>query len=320
MPCPYPSASATPAGVAQPYAGSAAQPSLPPPPRGGRPDGRPMFECTNRPGRALGEPLQQLQQPGEGVGPAGAPPRRGNGSLWGDPDESIMGPPGAGSRLERSGSGAGTGQVVSCWTDLATILETRSVQSAQSSPHAGSMPDSASQAAAAAVLATGGGASRSSFESGRTAVSSGRGPSAAALFPTMPVAAYAGQGMHPGLPPGEGSSKGGKTRVVSLLAKGLKSMGQKQTWANLLPNVSTATRRAGSSREGSLRGGDRFSSRRSGGDRSWRGSLEEKSWRGMAPDRSFKGGAAYQQDPYSNDPSKHGRARPPAAPRALPKQ
>jgi hypothetical protein len=32
---------------------------------------------------------------------------------------------------------------------------------------------------------------------------------------------------------------GGKKKAVSLLAKGLKSVGQKQTWANLLPTVNT---------------------------------------------------------------------------------
>ena len=154
------------------------------------------------------------------------------------------------------------------WTDLSTILETRSAQSSPAggggSIAGGEGPGGAGGGAGAGPWAV----SRASSERSSTTAAGGleRRSGAAAHygathFPSMPVSAYAGAGgyqqpvgppaagAHPGMSnPGaagsgaggeaSGSRKGGR-RVVSLLAKGLKSMGQKQTWASLLPNVTT---------------------------------------------------------------------------------
>lgn len=74
--------------------------------------------------------------------------------------------------------------------------------------------------------------------------SSGSGSSPLApVGVALPHAAAGGGAYEAGAAALEGSGRG-RRKVVSLLAKGLKSVGQKQTWAGLLPGVNTGERQA----------------------------------------------------------------------------
>ncbi|KAL4437226.1 hypothetical protein ABPG75_004365 [Micractinium tetrahymenae] len=93
---------------------------------------------------------------------------------------------------------------------------------------------------------------------------------------------------------GEGSGRG-RRKVVSLLAKGLKSMGQKQTWAGLLPGVNTV-RRVGPN-------GPAQHQR----NWSWRGGSEDGSSRRgrKAAQAAQAAAAAAQQPPAQQLPPRH---------------
>lgn len=221
------------------------------------PDAR-LSDRTNRPRRrqrpgSQPSPLQQYDQ---------------QYSLWG-PMDSVAAP-GPGLPLQGEGGTPQPGLPKS-WAELSTILETRS---AQSSPLVGSLAEGGGRragSASASATPPAAGASSGSFPL-RSSCDSLRSQGGTAAQPSdlggTPVMAFAVQPLDrpspfdapshaPRFDPGR--PKAGK-RVVSLLARGLKSMGQRQTWTSMLPTANASVRRQGSSRDASVKGGARSSS------------------------------------------------------------
>ena len=121
----------------------------------------------------------------------------------------------------------------SSWTDLSTIPESRSQGSRGSSRGASVLGSSARGSR---------GCSRGCSSPG-VKLLQGEGAPRASPFAAPAAQAGGGKGgvvLDVGLEPIVPGPQRGK--VVSLLAKGLKSMGQKQTWANMLPGITTVKR------------------------------------------------------------------------------